>query len=129
MSNPHQIVRLVHPRELAPTERAILEHLLSKEFPGVAALRLQLPLVRVEEECKDCLTIGLFIHHEEALRAVVEHQIPIEAEGNDLDGIRIHILLHVVDGYMDELEIFREDPNPIQELPPPRTLELINYWG
>jgi hypothetical protein len=31
----------------------------------------------------------------------------------DTDGVLIHVLLHVVDGFMNELEIFREDSGPI----------------
>jgi hypothetical protein len=82
--------------------------------------------VRVEEECIRCPTIGFFINPVTSTRAKVSRRIPIEAEGKDIDGVKIHILLHVVDGFMDELEIFREDPEPIRELPPPETFELIN---
>jgi hypothetical protein len=90
---------------------------------------MQLNSIRVEEECKDCMTIGLYSNHDELLRAEVNHRIPTEAEGNDIDGVRIHILLHVVDGFMDEVQFFREDPSDIKELPPPETLEIINYFG
>lgn len=34
---------------------------------------------------------------------------PVEAELGDLDVVLVHVLLHVVDGRLDELEIYRED--------------------
>lgn len=127
MKISHQIVKFNPPRELTHTERAVLERLLSCEFTGVQALRMQLASVRIEEECRDCSTIGFFINLEVSIRAKVRRRIPVEAEGIDADGERIYILLHVVDGFMNELEIYREDLSNIRVLPPPETLELINY--
>jgi hypothetical protein len=56
----------------------------------------------------------------------VKRRIPIEAEALDSDGVKIHILLHVVHGFMDEIEIFREDLLMVKQLPEPSSLELIN---
>ena len=33
-------------------------------------------------------------------------RIPVEAEVEDLDAVTIHLLVHVIDGYIDELEIY-----------------------
>ncbi|WP_448721617.1 DUF6984 family protein [Microbacterium natoriense] len=35
----------------------------------------------------------------------------------DRDGVRVHLLLHVVDGYLDELEVLRGDSGPIMSRP------------
>jgi hypothetical protein len=40
------------------------------------------------------------------------------------DGVIIHVLLHVVDGFMDELEIFREDSTPIRGAVDPANLKI-----
>jgi len=34
--------------------------------------------------------------------------------------------LHVIKGFMDELEIFREDSNTIKKFPEPKHLTLLN---
>ena len=40
-------------------------------------------------------------------RATVLRRIPIEAEADDLDGMTIHVLLHVINGCIDELELYQ----------------------
>lgn len=39
--------------------------------------------------------------------------IPVEAEFADLDGVIVHVLLHVVNGRLHELEIYREDSGEV----------------
>jgi len=58
--------------------------------------------------------------------AMVKRRIPIEAEAEDTDNMKIHILLHVVHGFMDEIEMYREDLQSIIEIPKPNALVLIN---
>jgi hypothetical protein len=43
----------------------------------------------------------------------------------DEDGTTFHVLLHVVDGYIDELERYREDGRPIQGPIRPEALRLL----
>ncbi|HZD22404.1 MAG TPA: hypothetical protein VE569_03235 [Acidimicrobiia bacterium] len=45
----------------------------------------------------------------------------------DRDGMKIHVLLHVLDGVMDELEIYREDSQPLQNPLSPGTVTVIVY--
>lgn len=45
----------------------------------------------------------------------MEERIPVEAELPDNDGVSIHVLLHVVNGLLAELEIYKDDLSPIQE--------------
>jgi len=47
------------------------------------------------------------------VKAKVKRRIPAEAEFRDTDGVLIHILLHVIDGKVNELEIYKEDGSPI----------------
>ncbi|WEK61153.1 MAG: hypothetical protein P0Y60_17910 [Candidatus Microbacterium colombiense] len=41
--------------------------------------------------------------------APVVRRISIEASYPDDDGVQVHLLLHVVDGVVDELEVYRDD--------------------
>jgi hypothetical protein len=41
-------------------------------------------------------------------------RIPVEAELEDGDGVTIHLLLHVLEGYLNELEVYRDDSAPVQ---------------
>ena len=45
--------------------------------------------------------------------------MPVEAEYLDVDGVPIWILLHVVDGLLNELEILRADSAKMQNFPRP----------
>jgi hypothetical protein len=121
----HQIVEAVPPRELSQEELKIFERLLSAEFSGCAELRSQVSLARVFEECTHCPTIGLLVDHVTAPKANVKGRVPVEAEVDDKDGVRIHLLLHVVNGFLNELEVFREDGSEIYQLPMPETLKIL----
>src|SRR5579884_3568998 len=121
----HHTSDVIPPRQLTPKERGILEFLLSRPFPGRDQLWRQLLTARVSGDC-GCRSLRLSVDRRVTERAQVKRRIPIEAEGVDADGMKIHFLLHVVDGYMLELEIFREDSKPIIELPVASALELFS---
>ena len=90
----------------------MLEKFLNQEFPGGGDLRKQLAGVEVRGIDSDG---SLELRPDpSAPRADVVRGIPIEAEVEDLDGVKIHILLHVLDGVMRELEVYREDPGRVQ---------------
>ncbi len=59
-----------------------------------------------------------------APHAAVTWRVPIEAEGNDADGMPFAILLHVLDGYLSELEIYRMDGKPFLDYPQPSNLRI-----
>lgn len=106
-------------RELTAKERAVLEFMLQPDFPGRDELRQQLDVTRVcGESGRGDPTIDLYVDRTSAPPAPVKRRIPIEARGRDPDGIGLEVLLHVLDGYMSELEVYREDsgsttmPNP-----------------
>lgn len=94
-------------RSLSSSERALLDSLLAHKFPGVSALREQLTTVqvrRVDSEGSLELLPG-----EGGPRAEVVQRVPVEGELRDRDGVMIHILLHVIDGLLKEMEVYRED--------------------
>jgi hypothetical protein len=62
---------------------------------------------------------------EPVARDLVDHLAVIEAEVDDADGTIVHLLVHVVDGFLHELEIFREDSNPVRREISPESLRLL----
>lgn len=67
----------------------------------------------------------LFQTDTSAPKAEVARRIPVEAEGRDADGESVHFLLHVVDGRLSEIEIYRDDGAPLSRMPDPGELEVI----
>lgn len=125
----HTYLQLEPHRALNPYEDSLLKRILSVEFPGVMDLRQQLSFVIVSEECQDCPSIVLNVIHRDALtRAEVERTVPVEAEGRDTDGMKIHFLLYVSEGYLSEMEIYREDLDKIQKLPLIENLDVLALY-
>jgi hypothetical protein len=52
---------------------------------------------------------SLEIKTEGGSRAAVVHRVPVEGEYLDFDGLPVFILLHVVGGYVRELEVWKGD--------------------
>ncbi len=107
-------------RPLEEHERAILERLLECEFPGRDELRQQAKSVRaklIDEYDDDHNSLALSVHS--PILADTEYRVPVEGEYLDADGVPICILLHVVDGRLNELEIFKADGSTIKNPPRP----------
>jgi hypothetical protein len=97
--------------------------LLSQEFPGRDGLLRQFGSAEVRRIDRDgSLEIRV---SSGAVRADVARRIPIEAELEDLDGVRMHVLLHAPDGVLSELEIYREDSQPVQRDLEPGHMSLL----
>ncbi len=97
----------------APTaeECALLLKLLSAGGEVLESLRRQLQAIMVESLDSDG---GLRLHPVGGLPAQVSRRIPVEASYPDFDDVMVHVLLHVLDGFVNELEVFREDSLPVQ---------------
>ena len=125
MSHP-SVENIIPPRPLTPREQELLQYLLQAEFPGKQALVKQAETLLVSGHCAcGCASILFRVDTTSAPSALVQRRIPVEAEGADMDGVIIHFLLHVVQGWLSELEIFREDSEPILKLPPTKTLQVL----
>jgi hypothetical protein len=59
-------------------------------------------------------------------KARVRVRIPVEGEAQDTDGVVIHYLLHVVDGIMDELEVYKDDSSGVLRQAEPEEVMVIN---
>jgi len=121
----HQMKDINPPRSLIPLEKALIDFLLSEPFPGQKELRRQ-QIVGVPAECSICPTISLLVNPDPGTRASVKRRIPVEAEGDEAEGKRVHVLLHVINGFLAELEVYREDGETIGALPEPSSLKLVH---
>jgi hypothetical protein len=124
---PVHNLRVYLPRDLTPAERQILERLLSFPFPGRDELRDQLRETKVGGLCTcGCPTLDLLTEQLDHLRAPVRRRVPIEASYDDADGDQVSILLHVVNGYLNELEFYRPDGQDIRAYPTPERLRIFS---
>ena len=109
-------------RTPSSAEQGVISVLLGAKFPGDSALREQMAKARVRTIDVDG---SLEISVEDGPRAEVARRIPVEAVAADRDGMPIHILLHVVDGMLQELEYFREDSRPVKQPPAKDDLQVL----
>ena len=106
-------------RPLTDYESRLLGRLLQPAFPGRDAIAEQIANSQVAQiDPNGSLTFSV----KSNTKAGVKRRVPVEGEFEDADGVVIHVLLHVVDGIVNELEIYREDSSPIVSLPDPASL-------
>ena len=97
-------------RSMTSQEKGLLDILLSAEFQGKHEVKCQLEDALVEtldENGSLRFTVTCLI------LANVFRRVPIEAQALDSDGAWIHLLLHVVNGKVAELEIYKDDSTPV----------------
>jgi len=58
-------------------------------------------------------------------KAKVTTRVPVEGRISDSDGSPIDILLHVIDGELNELEIFRADGMSMQSSVDPASIDVL----
>jgi hypothetical protein len=109
-------------RRLTPDEGALIGRLLDADFPGREELRAQVAAASVREIDEDG---SLEFRVRTAQTASVVRRVPVEAEARDADGGNVHVLLHVVDGRVDELEFYKEDGSRIVKRPEPEELRIL----
>jgi hypothetical protein len=101
-------------RPLDANEMGLLGKLLSREFPGRDALRLQLSSVTGRKIDNDG---SLELSSEESNLVEMLIGCPTEGTCADVDGGLIGVLLHVKNGKLHQLEIFKEDGSEILRAP------------
>ena len=101
-------------RNLTEREKEILDFLLKEDFPGRDELVIQVAnsKVRTIQEYNDNWGSLEFLIKTD-IRANVNERVPVQASTLDRDNIPITVLLHVVSGNIDELEIIKADNSPI----------------
>ena len=98
------MARFSQPRELKPHERALLEFLLTAEFPGKSELQDQARHVQAIGDCDcGCGTIDMSFQ-EPATPPHNPERVVVEAHRDSPEG-PIEVLLFVRDGLLSSLEI------------------------
>ena len=105
-------------------ERAILDVLLSADFPGRDTVRALLADAEVRTIDEDG---SLEIICTSPLKAEVVKQVPVEAYATDADGVTAEILLHVRNGKPVELEVFKRDASTVSSLEALRNFDVQVY--
>lgn len=106
-------------REPTRRELDILEKLLQGSFEGVEVLRKQVQAIKVRQIDEDG---SLLLRTEFKVSAPGSQRIPVEASYSDSfnsDPLapRVRVLLHVVNGLLNELEIYKDDGSQILKSP------------
>jgi hypothetical protein len=110
-------------RKLTDEESRLIDRLLEEDFPGRDAILEQINSSRVREW--DDHNGSLEFDIEPSPLAHTKSRIPVEGEFEDVDGITIHVLLHVVDGRVKDLEVYKDDSSPIVKMPGAEQLRLF----
>lgn len=104
-----------HEREFNAEERAWLGKLLSIDFEDKDILERQVAYAKVVGGCGcGCKTVDVRVDGE-APRAKWTVGVPVEMQSKASDGMTLLFLLHMADGYINELEVLRMDSEPITE--------------
>lgn len=101
-------------RDFNKFEKSIIEELLSKPFQGRDILLEQLNNAKVNGQCTcGCLSVTISVS-QESRKFPFKARIPVEINVVQQE-VPVMILLHVVEGYINELEILRADSEPLTE--------------
>lgn len=109
-------------RPLSELELQLLAVLLGTDFSGRNALVEQVATASVRAIDRNG---SLEFESSDKTPAEVARRIPVEAELDDDDDVTIHVLLHVVDGFLKELEVYRDDSGHVQRVLAPGDLRLM----
>ncbi len=102
-------------RDLRPEERELIERLLAAQpFSGRDDLLAQLPGSRAKTIDADG---SISIQVTSPIRADIPVRVPVTGHTTDADGMWMEMLIHVVDGALDELELWRGDLAAVQRYP------------
>ena len=113
-----------HP--LTAEQLAILEALLVKSFPGRDELAEQLVDLQAEElDAQGSLRFQVT----GGPTAIVDKRVVVDARYSDLDTHGdstpyVNVLLHVVDGRLFILEVYKDDGSPVLKAPTPSELQI-----
>lgn len=54
-----------------------------------------------------------------------EFGVPVEGESSNEEGGGVHAVLHIRDGYLEELEVYRDMPEPVRNRVDPQAIEVF----
>lgn len=101
--------------ELSGLERSWLESLFLYDFPVRDGIIRQINNAKITRDYTDGYYLSMRFHVDKSEEPIeVETRIPVEMEVFEDGAAPIAFLLHVIDGYVDELEIYNEYGEAIQ---------------
>jgi len=110
-------------RAAARAELELLEVLLNRDFPGATQLLAQLAGLEVAVVDEDgSLSLR---SHEGPNAENLERRVVTEGQYPDRDGQPVHVLLHVLEGRLHELEFFREDGKTVMRRLPAHAHDFV----
>ena len=111
-------------RLLEIIEQRILYKLLDQCTFDTSSLRPQVAIIKVQN-VNDDGSILRFENLKSAPPAPIPpiHFVPVEAIVSDTDGVKIHILLHLREGRLYEMEYLKEDGTIIMKHPDPQEMK------
>jgi hypothetical protein len=116
-------------RALSSWEKGLIQRLLSSPFPGRDELLNQVEKMVASPMHEDGTPLdennSLYLKSSSPVKAFVRTRVPTEGEAIDIDGVTIHYLLHVVEGRIDQLEIFKDDLSKVSRQPEPEDIKII----
>ena len=113
MQDDKMIVMLTKPRMFTEEEQSILSKMLSTNVMDKKILINQIENAKVIGYC-DCGCKSILISVDQELpKYMYNVRVPVEMLTNDGESTPIQFLLHIVDGYINELEILRLDSQAI----------------
>jgi hypothetical protein len=110
---------------LSAAERNVLDRLLDANLPAHQTLRQQAAHAKVGAEAKGDTRTIRFVFCAHVPRAEIKARVPVEAQAVDADGGEIAVLLHVIDGRLDELEVYRFDGGDIHDEVDPNSMRVM----
>ncbi|WER48603.1 hypothetical protein CupriaWKF_27930 [Cupriavidus sp. WKF15] len=101
-------------RDPSLAEKKLIDLLAAADYQGSAEIRQQLASCHVRIIDDDG---SLSLKISSPVFAAVRYRVPVELYGKDMDGVDIHVLLHVVQGICTEIEIYKDTPDRIKIMP------------
>jgi hypothetical protein len=112
---------------LSLNQKALLDRLLSKPFPGSEELKKQVADCEAKPTGDDDNYGSVYLTTRSKQPAKVALRVPVEGLVDDSDDSSVDVLLHVVDGFINELEIVKLDGTPLKaELDPTKMRVILN---
>jgi hypothetical protein len=104
-------------RELTQYERRVANALLDTKFPGSEVLKKQFDYATARLMVTDDNYGSIVLTTKGSEPANIKLRVPVTALTRDESGGPVEILLHVVNGFVHELEFVRLDGKPMVGLP------------
>jgi hypothetical protein len=120
----HNIIDLDPPRPLKMAERELLTFCVNQAFIGSEEIRVQAKTALVSGECQQCP--GIYLSVDKTLaQATVITRVPVKllTHENDVQ-LFTEVNLHIVNGFIDELEIWSVQTG-LKDFPPPSSFDRV----